>query len=136
MTSPAVRREGAPMRHPRALFTALMLAITLVWAAPLRAQDQCVELPTGTATINGTVTAQEAPGTPVFATVTAVADVDGFPLSYSGAAVIGGAFSIQVGAPATYVIAAAPLDFVHAPELYDGVLTNAQATTVSVTPGQ
>ena len=124
------------MRHSYPFIAAVTLAASLLWASPVRAQVECVDFPTGTATINGSVTAQEAPGTPVFANVTATADIGGHPLSYSGIALLGGTFSIPVGAPATYVITAAPLDFVHAPELYDGVLTNAQATTVSVTQGQ
>jgi hypothetical protein len=118
-----------------------LVAITVFGAAFLDvgaalAQDQCVELPSGTATINGTVKSQ-ATAAAVFASVTATADLDGYgPLSFSGFAAIGGAFSIQVAAPATYLLVAAPVDFVHAPELYDGALTNAAATEISVTPGQ
>jgi hypothetical protein len=117
------------------------VAITVLLAALLdfgtaRAQDQCVELPSGSATINGTVKTQ-ATAAAVFASVTATAEIDGYgPLSFSGFAAIGGAFSIQVAAPATYLLVAAPVDFVHAPELYDGALTNAAATEISVTPGQ
>jgi len=124
------------MRHQRTLVAALVLGLSLLTSPPVRAQDQCVELPTGTATINGSVKTQES-DTAVIATVTARADIDGFIATYSGvASPFDGTFSIQVGAPATYVVSAAPLDFVHAPELYDGVLTTAAATTFSVTQGQ
>ncbi len=113
----------------------LALSLTLLGFSSARAQ-QCVELPTGTATINGTVTSQQSSAA-VFATVTATAEIDGFgPASFTGFAALGGAFSIQVAAPATYVVTASPVDFVHAPELYDGVLTLAAATEISVTPNQ
>src|SRR5262245_1994722 len=124
------------MRHHRTVVAAVVLGLSLLWSPLARAQGQCVHLPTQTATIKGTVTAQEAPGTPVFATVAATADIDGVVVTYSNVAGLDGAFSIQVGAPATYVVTAAPIDFLHAPEFYDGVVTTAAAETFSVTPGQ
>ncbi len=124
------------MKSLRALVAITALGSLLLTATASQARDQCVELPSGTATINGTVKSQ-ATAAAVFASVTATAEIDGYgPASFSGFAAIGGAFSIQVAAPATYVIVAAPVDFVHAPELYNGTLTNAAATEISVTPGQ
>lgn len=125
------------MTHHRTLAAAAILVTSLLATGPAQAQDdECVELPSGTATINGTVKAQENAAA-VFASVTATAQIPGFSGGiFSGFAALGGAFSIEVAAPATYLVAAAPVDFVHAPELYNGALTAAAATEISVTPGQ
>jgi hypothetical protein len=121
--------------------TRVTLAIALagcVALAPLaRAQDQCAELPAGTATINGSVkSAVNAQA--VLANVTATAEIAGYGTkSYSNfTSFLNGAFSIQVAAPATYVLSAAPFDFVHAAEFYNGVLTLAAAQEISVSDGE
>lgn len=117
------------------------LAVALsgvLWLAPLaHAQDQCVELPSGTATINGSVkSAVNAQA--VLANVTATAEIPGYGTkSFSNmTSFFDGTFSLQVVAPATYVLSATPFDFVHAPEFYDGVLTTAVAEEISVSDGQ
>jgi hypothetical protein len=117
----------------------LVIALSgILWLAPAaNAQDQCVELPAGTATINGSV--KSALGAQaVLANVTATAEIAGYGTkSFSNfTSFFDGTFSIQVAAPATYVVSAAPFDFTHAAEFYDGVLTQAAATEFSVSDGQ
>jgi hypothetical protein len=108
---------------------ALVSIAILGSAAPSRAQDQCVEQPPGMATINGSVLSENN-SQPVFSNVIATGVPSGG--TFSTVALLGGAFSLQVAAPATYVISASPLDQLHAPEFYNGVLTQAAAQEISV----
>jgi hypothetical protein len=117
------------------------LVIALSWlllAVPVaNAQDECAELPSGTATINGSVKSA-VNDQAVFATVTATAEIPGYgSKSFSTVtSFLNGGFSLQVAAPATYVVTASPFDQVHAPEFYNGVLTKAAATEFAVSSGQ
>jgi hypothetical protein len=99
------------------------------------AAPQCPVLPTGTATLSGSVNTAEG-GLPVPAQVIASAEFEGVGTKSFPVFTFTGTWSIEVPAPATYVVSASPFDQEHAPELYDGVLTKTAATTFSVTNGQ
>jgi hypothetical protein len=115
--------------------TAIILVAAL--AAQANAQDQCqTPSPDGQATINGKVTA-ESGGAAVFSSIVALGEGPGFStLVGSGITMLDGTYSVQVPAPATYVVAALPVDQVHAPEFWDGELTRTAAAKISVTDGE
>ena len=116
---------------------AIAFSLVLATSPSASAQDECVDLPSGSATINGSVkSAVNAQA--VFATVTATAEIAGYGIKSFDTitSFLDGSFSLQVAAPATYVVTAAPFDQVHAPEFYNGVLTKAAAQEFSLTDGQ
>jgi 5-hydroxyisourate hydrolase-like protein (transthyretin family) len=115
---------------------AAVFALVLLDAAVSRGQDQCRELPPGTATINGTVTAA-ATSNPVSARIVASGEVDGYgPAGFMGDSGFDGIFSIEVAAPGSYVLTATTFDFSLAPEYYDGAVSPGTAIEISVAPGQ
>src|SRR6185369_2216213 len=122
------------MRHSYTL--AIVLLATLS-AAPSDAQDQCLALePQGNATISGTVTAADGGGG-VVSWLIALGEGPRFAALFGkGFTNLDGTYSIQVPAPATYVVAAQPGDGVHAPEFWDGKLTRADAAKIDVSDGE
>ena len=122
------------MRHS---YTIAIILLATLSAAPSDAQDQCLPPgPEGHATISGTVTAADG-GSAVLSSLIALGEGPGFAALFgTGFTNLDGTYSIQVSAPATYVVAALPIDQVHAPEFWDGKLTRADAAKIDVSDGE